>query len=82
MADQVFISYVHEDKTLAHRVRDGLEAHSIPCWIASRNVKTGTDWSASIMDAVDQCQVMLFILSRNSNSASKEVLRDRMNSIT
>ena len=76
MAEQVFISYAHEDEKLAHQVRQGLEKHGIPCWIASRNVKTGTDWTASIMNAVSRSDAMLFILSSNSNRASKEVLRE------
>src|SRR5258706_8730844 len=76
MTAEVFISYVHEDKSLAHQVRDGLEAKGVSCWIASHNIHTGTSWTASIMEAINQCHLMIFILSDHSNNASKEVLRE------
>ncbi|HQX48991.1 MAG TPA: toll/interleukin-1 receptor domain-containing protein [Planctomycetaceae bacterium] len=66
----VFISYSSHDKQLAHAACVVLEAHRIRCWIAPRDVLPGTEWGASIIDAIDRCRVMVLIFSARSNASS------------
>jgi len=70
-----FISYAHEDQTMAEAVRDALEAGGILCWIAPRDVKGGRPYSGQITQAIREAQVLVLILSSASNR-SKHVLRE------
>ena len=44
MAHDIFISYAHQDRTIANAVCATLEAHGIRCWIAPRDILPGSDW--------------------------------------
>ncbi len=63
MAHQVFVSYATEDAEAASRLCAMLEADGIPCWIAPRDVKAGTDYAASIMNAIRNSQVAVLVFS-------------------
>ncbi len=54
---------------------DSLEAAGIPCWIAPRNIIPGFDWSASIIDAIENSLVMVLVFSAKANDSS-QVLRE------
>ncbi len=75
MAHDVFVSYATEDAEAASRVCAMLEADGIRCWIAPRDVKAGTDYAASIMNAIRASQVALLLFSVHSN-ASPYALRE------
>ena len=64
-----FISYASKDKPTADAVCAALEDAQIRCWIAPRDILPGSDWSASIIDALDQCRVMILIFSGNANDS-------------
>jgi serine/threonine protein kinase len=70
-----FISYAHEDQTVAEAVRDALEEGGILCWIAPRDVKGGRPYSGQITQAIREAQVLVLVLSSTSNR-SKHVLRE------
>ena len=67
-----FISYASKDKPTADAVCAALEDAQIRCWIAPRDILPGADWSASIIDALDQCRVMILIFSGNANNSPAE----------
>ena len=75
MAHQVFVSYATEDADTASRVCALLEADGIPCWVAPRDVKAGTDYAAAIMNAIRNSQLVVLIFSAHSN-ASPYALRE------
>ena len=75
MAHQVFVSYATEDADTASRVCTLLEADSIPCWVAPRDVEAGTDYAAAIMNAIRNSQLVVLIFSVHSN-ASPYALRE------
>lgn len=75
MNHSVFLSYSSDDKTIANAVCAGLESHQIRCWIAPRDVGPGQDWAATIVDAIEQCEIFVVILSTGSNKSS-QVLRE------
>jgi TIR domain len=75
MAHDVFISYAAEDKTAAEAVCNSLERRQIRCWIAPRDARPGLDYADSIVDALDEAPVMVFVVSSRS-IASPHVKRE------
>lgn len=67
MAVDVFISYATADKTIADAVCAKLEAERIRCWIAPRDAPPGSSWAAAIVDAIDNCRVMVLVFSAQAN---------------
>jgi len=75
MSFDVFISYPHQDKTIADAACAPLEAQDIRCWMAPRDIAPGADWAGSIVEAIDNCRAMVLIFSAHSNG-SKQVYRE------
>jgi hypothetical protein len=75
MAHDVFISYPHQDKAIADAACAKLEDANIRCWIAPRDIAPGAEWAASIVEAIDQCQVMVLIFCANANG-SRQIHRE------
>ncbi len=69
MAHQVFLCYAHDDRAIAEAACARLEANSIPCWVAPRDVTPGMDWGAEIIEAITASRVMVLILSANANES-------------
>lgn len=75
MAHQVFISFSSKDVEVATRIRAGLEARHIPCWMSTRDVPVGADFQESIIDALEKAKVMVLVFSTNANN-SKEMKKE------
>ena len=75
MSVDVFISYSHQDKSIADAACATLEASEIRCWIAPRDVAPGAEWAGSIVEAIDGCRVLVLIFSAHANQ-SKQILRE------
>jgi len=71
MAHDVFVSYAHQDRTVANAVCATLEAHGIRCWIAPRDILPGSDWGAAIIDAIQEAKALVLIFSSNSNDSDQ-----------
>ena len=71
MAHDIFISYAHQDRTIANAVCATLEAHGIRCWIAPRDILPGSDWGAAIIDAIQEAKALVLIFSSNSNDSDQ-----------
>jgi hypothetical protein len=69
MACDVFISHSVKDKRVADAVVARLEAESVRCWVAPRDVVPGADWGESIINAIESSRIMILIFSRNANSS-------------
>ena len=67
MAHDVFISYSGKDEKLCKKMAKVLEQAGIDCWYASRDILPGQVWSDKITEAVENCKVLLLILTENSN---------------
>ena len=63
MGPKVFLSYSSEDKTIANRVCNALEAADIPCWIAPRDILPGVDYPTAIVEAISSVEVLVLILT-------------------
>jgi tetratricopeptide (TPR) repeat protein len=71
MAHDVFISYAHQDRTVANAVCATLEANGIRCWIAPRDILPGSDWGEAIIDAIQEAKALVLIFSSNSNDSDQ-----------
>jgi len=71
MAHDVFVSHSVKDKPVADAVVTRLEADSVTCWIAPRDVMPGADWGESIIDAIESSRIMILIFSRNADASSQ-----------
>lgn len=75
MAHDVFICHATENKAIAEAIVSTLEDSGIRCWIAPRNIRPGSDYSQSIIDAISEVRVMVLVLSSQANS-SEHVKRE------
>jgi sugar lactone lactonase YvrE len=75
MAHSVFICHSTRDKQVADAACSALEAQNIPCWIAPRDIFAGEEYGEAIIDALDECQIVLLIFSLAANN-SPQVRRE------
>jgi hypothetical protein len=78
MAHDVFVSYASEDKPVADAVCGTLEANGIRCWIAPRDVLPGLAYGEAIIEAIQECRIMVLIFSSRANMSGhipKEIER-------
>src|SRR5260370_34891951 len=75
MAYDVFLSHSVKDERVADAVVAKLEAESVTCWIAPRDVVPGADWGESIVNAIESSRIMILIFSQSSN-VSRQIKRE------
>jgi predicted NACHT family NTPase len=75
MARSVFVCHSSKDKQVADAACFALEAQRIPCWIAPRDIFAGEEYGEAIIDALDECQIVLLIFSLAANN-SPQVRRE------
>src|SRR5215470_2595518 len=71
MEFDAFISYSSADKPTADVACAVLEAAGVRCWVAPRDISPGREYAAAIIDAIDQCRVMVLIFSSSANDSSQ-----------
>jgi TIR domain-containing protein len=71
MARDVFLSHSVKDKAVADAVVARLEAESVTCWVAPRDVVPGADWGESIINAIESSRIMILIFSQSANVSSQ-----------
>jgi hypothetical protein len=69
MAHDVFISYSSKDKTTGDAVCATLESEGIRCWIAPRDVTPSMEWSECIIDAIEECRIMVLVFTTSANDS-------------
>ena len=70
-----FISYSRKDKPFVDALVHYLEADSIRCWYAPRDIAPGFSWAAAITQAMKSARAMVLVLSESSN-CSQEVVKE------
>jgi hypothetical protein len=75
MAFDAFISHSVKDKPIADAACATLEEMGIRCWMAPRDIPPGSEWAGSIIDAIDNCRIMVLIFSSHAN-VSHQVHRE------
>lgn len=69
MPHDVFISHSGQDAEVAKFVCHELELNGLLCWISSRDIPPGTNFSQAIVDAIEQCRAIVVILSTSANNS-------------
>jgi hypothetical protein len=71
MAHDVFISYATPDLNQAEAVCNYLESQPdrITCWMAPRNIAPGAEYGQAIHAAIQNCRVLILILSEQANQS-------------
>jgi hypothetical protein len=75
---KVLISYSKKDKKWADAACSILEARGIRCWIAPRDIATGTERGEAVIAGIDASKVMLLMFSTFANESPRvrrEVVR-------
>lgn len=62
----LFISYASEDRPAALRLAADLEAAGLPVWLDRQQLDWGTDYTARIHTAIQQCALFLPMLSQTA----------------
>jgi TIR domain len=75
MAHDVFVSHSEKDKAVADAVVARLEAESVSCWVAPRDIVPGADWGESIINAIESSRIMILIFTQNAN-VSPQIKRE------
>ncbi|MFZ0820164.1 MAG: toll/interleukin-1 receptor domain-containing protein [Candidatus Acidiferrales bacterium] len=75
MAHDVFISYSSKDKPTADAVCATLELNGVRCWIAPRDVTAGMEWGECIIDAIEECRIMVLVFTADAD-ASPQIRRE------
>jgi CRP-like cAMP-binding protein len=63
---QIFMSYSRKDDLFARKLTTHLKDQRFNVWLDVFNIRAGTSWARQIGEALDQCQIMLLILSPDS----------------
>jgi CRP-like cAMP-binding protein len=63
---KIFLSYARADQAFATRLANNLLKQQIDVWLDTYRLDAGKSWARQIGDALDQCQVMLLVLSPTS----------------
>ena len=72
----VFISYKSQNQGVADLLRRCLQGEGVSCWIASHDVKPGTDYAEEIVKAITSCKVLLLVLTKEANQDHRQIRRE------
>ena len=59
----IFISYSRKDSEQAEQLAELLASAGLSCWIDKAGIDLATSWSKEIVQAIDQCQAFVVLLS-------------------
>lgn len=75
MAD-IFISYSSQDREKAHALITELRAGGYDVWVDTGGIDGAMDWSSEIVQAINDCSTILFLISSHSigsHNCAKEI---------
>lgn len=67
---KLFISYGRDDQAFAQKLAAELEANGFDVWIDIAEIQAGVKWSTAIQEALDNCEMMLVIISPDSMAST------------
>ena len=62
----LFISYSRQNKQIVSRICSSILERGITTWIDWASIPPSEKWLASIKEAIDQCQIFIFVVSQES----------------
>lgn len=78
---KVFISHSSVNSIQANEFCNAIESRGHECFIAPRNIRTGYEYAAEIINGIDSSDVVLLLLSNEANE-SQHVLREVERSVS
>ncbi len=69
MSEQILISHSSKDNESAQRVKKVLEDNGFSCWLDNDDIPPGADYIARIAKAMRECNVVVVLVSKNSESS-------------
>jgi hypothetical protein len=63
MSVQVFLSYSHKDRRLAHKVKEGFVALGFDVFLAHDDIRVSTAWRREILKSLRKCEIFVPILT-------------------
>lgn len=63
---RIFISYSRKDEIFARRIASSLSEAGAEIWIDVDDIPVGMNWSTAIQAGLDQCEIMVMIISPDS----------------
>ena len=73
MGNLAFISHSSVDAAIANKIVVELEKNGIPCWIAPRNIQSGTTYAAAIVQGIKKSNRFILVFSQSSNNSDAVV---------
>ena len=67
--EMVFVSYKSEEYEIARRIRELLEQHNYPCWMAPESIPAGSNYMLEIPKAIRKCDLFILIISEASQKS-------------
>ncbi len=71
----IFLSHSSQNADIALSICRTLESNSYKCFLAPRDIRSGYEYAAEIINGIDKSDVLLLVLSKESNT-SPHVLRE------
>lgn len=71
----IFISHSSKNAEIATNICNTLEANGSECFIAPRNIRSGYEYAAELINGIDRSDLILLLLSEEANT-SPHILRE------
>ena len=71
----IFLSHSSQNADTALSICRTLESNNYKCFLAPRDIRSGYEYAAEIINGIDKSDVLLLVLSKESNT-SPHVLRE------
>src|SRR5579862_5783327 len=71
----VFVSYARDDAAAARRVAEALRSRGIEVWFDENELRGGDAWDAKIRKQIDECDLFIAVISRNTEERAKGYFR-------
>jgi hypothetical protein len=69
MAHDIFISHSSKEKVITDQICSVLEQTGFKCWLSERDLPSGVLYVEALVDAINDCALVIVILSSNSNES-------------
>lgn len=70
LRNDIFISYSSRDVEVANRIVAVLESEGLSCWIAHRDIVSGTDYPTAIAEAIEGSSMVVLVFSQSANDSA------------
>ena len=73
MSAEVFVSYSSQDHSQVRKIVDRLRDAGISVWMDEGGIDAATLWSEAIVEAINECKVLIMMVSRHSTDSANVV---------